>query len=447
MADAPGHRFVNVSGDGILFGGRIELAPLDPLLLGFPEAGEIARERVRQIGHDAFQRQNDGRRDLSKAVTLLIDAHESPVRDAWLAFGRATMSGGDLDQALRVAVDTLSTPLDLGHDMPHAPSGLLPAADRAFLLRHALIASDEDVVAVPPTDASTVALHSAVQRLTRLATPDDRCEKPQPTMAVLRTEAGRVPVSLLFNWPRDVRHEIARLEDDLARAIEPALRGVALGPAEYTTAQALGTRDPFTLLAHSWLSAARYSSDHRLLDSPATVRWILEALLVEPRDAERAEEPSLEIRLDARTALPLIVPAQRPATALTGLLCVADATGREWRPQVTVRRSGGAEGTGASWLRLFEGPALRCAMTAPPQWALEQCPSWTAVAHADGWSAEAFPDANVVRITSPDTRVAWLGVVAAESVAWAGESLLVTSMGPELRSFENVRRRIEGAGG
>jgi hypothetical protein len=68
-------------------------------------------------------------------------------------------------------------------------------------------------------------------------------------------------------------------------------------------------------------------------------------------------------------------------------------------------------------------------------------------ATADGWTAEAFPHADLIRLSAPSREV-WLGCDFPVTLAWAGRSLLVaSSTGGTLLLFRDVLSALDRAAG
>jgi hypothetical protein len=356
MAQSSDRRYVNASGDGILFGEPLELLPLADALSQSRGSSDGIREALAAISGSTRARNKEIRAELTRSVRSVRSGHDAVTREEWEAFGRATMSAADLDLAIDAALHALTANSPPTSGAP-APAGLLPEADRAALLHSALIEVDDDNVA-RASDANFY-LRRALEQLEHW-TQSDQCRVDLPPVqpGAHMAEIDRVPPSAVLELRGEARHILAAFEDELARALDP---GSGIGDRES------GTRHrrqwgheaplPVPLLAEVWLAVARWSEESNAPDRPSVVRQVLRA--VRRSDDHRRQQHGLALHIG--TATPIAIPTPDDFPALTGIVGLPISTTRSG-PSIVVRRAFDARPADVPWLQIFDGPVTSIAV-------------------------------------------------------------------------------------
>jgi hypothetical protein len=459
MTEETGRQFINASGDGLLAGDSIAQARLLDIHLGMPGTARIVRDRMHALSVAGLVDSGSLRARLhAQLQDVLADAPESP-RATWLEFGRATMSAEDLERTVAAASNRLKATLREGPDTS-VPAGLLPAADRAAILHAALTARDPG-----PFDLSlskseqTARLTEARAELVSLCDASGRIPAPG-TRGDFASDAGRAPVSLLFDLPDGFRAQMQVLEDRLAHLVPP---GTSAAPEPQRSLRSLQWHQAKSaiplLLLYEYVSVARQLASQSTLDSPSTIRWLLDQLLSEaepppPRAADGG--PALEVVLDGTVIAGIDVDRTKVARYLTGLAGIESAASFRTAAPVVVR----AAARSGPELRVFNHPLVhvpveRLAPTRPGPagfWrtaanALETVPvsedgQGTSRDCSGEWMSEAHPYADAVTVSGPDGLRVRLAVYYPLTAAWAGRSLVVCSGQSDVFFFPLLADRL-----
>ncbi len=372
MREERGTRFFNASGAGILFGDPIVQESLKPLLER-PSVSGI-RNRIRTFAFQGDRKTEQQRRAIAAALRRVLDGDNDFPREAWASFGQATVGRDELEAVISGVVESLAIPKTEPLAGAPAPGGLLPAADRAALLRAALVADTSGVV---PEAAALGGLSRTFHQLRELLASGALRAGAPTSASASASDHGRVPASLLFAFPLPARDNVVIFEDALARLYgrlntgsTPGVSADDVGASSQSSPCSLQPSLAAVMLVHEWLSVARLAGEPGGTSDDSIAHWQLSALIAAWSGHGSDPESALQLTIDGAPALPLPNPREWPARELTGMVGFSlpeEGQAPDPTPRLAIRRVGsasddpGAERDAMShpWLQLFEGAAMR----------------------------------------------------------------------------------------
>ena len=389
--EAPGCRTVNASGSGILVGGTIEQADLGAVLDAYPERGEALRDSIDDLLRmppcdQAAMRVCAAFSTLERTTYASDAAALPPTVSDWRTFGAPTLLVGQIMAAAASGCRSFFA----------TTTGTLAASVTGLDARAAFAAGGVDVI------RPDVLSERGLPRAWRCATAGDGHAVVTPITGV---DSVRVSSDGTWeigeSWPCDISGEVAwgLAGGAIAwnRSTRTLLRRPAAGAVPVVEAVSF---EPVCVALLPGGAAVWYAADGTLWDwlPGAPGRFLAQAPVCGGLFVDGAELALAPIIRDEQGHL------------------TRQRLYYEWRYDV---RSSSLRRVDAG----LDGQCLALAV------------------HQD-WTARAFSFSDVVRLDERDGRSVLLACPGPFGVAWAGPSLLVTTLDSQVLLFRDLARRL-----